>query len=535
MSPLSRTLVACAFFSFVEYAYWAALLLLVFQDGGASLAGLVLLVQLVPAAVLATPLGVIGDRLPRGRALSLAYAVEAAVLAGMALGLLLDVSLPWVVALSTVATVTVSVARPIHNAALPQLSHTPAALVRANSVTGLLDGVGVFVGPIAAGLLAQSVGYAIVPGLCAVAMLLAAALTVRLGLPAPQTQGADGGPASDVSWLAGVRAVRQDSAVFLLVLMAGISFIVIGSLEILGVAFATDQLDAGQGVQGVMIGAQGIGTFVGSIAAAGLALRARLSPIVTASLVAAGLPLLLMTVTSGLSPALVWLAICGFGLAMSSIAIRTLLQRSTDASVLARVFAVHESLAMAGLAIGAGVAPLCVAWLGAAWAYVPVGLGLIATALAAMPVLRRLDVRFVFRPDVLSALRRVTFLQPLHPPPFERLSQTATWVDIPAGDSVIVQGELGDAFYVVDHGRLSVTKDGQLLPYTMDAGESFGELALLRNAPRSATITAIEPSRLLRVDRDDFLAAVTGAADGREIARQVEEAFAARAAEGARP
>ena len=534
MSPLGRALLACALFSLVEYAYWAALLLLVFQEGGASLAGLVLLVQLVPAAVLATPLGVIGDRLPRGRALSLAYAVEALVLAGMALGLALDLDLPWVVALSTIATVTVSVARPIHNAALPQLSHTPAALVRANSVTGLLDGVGVFVGPIAAGLLAQSIGYAIVPALCAAAMLLAALLTVRLGLPAPQARDADG-ESSDVGWLAGVRAVRKDGAVFLLVLMAGISFIVIGSLEILGVAFATDQLDAGQGVQGVMIGAQGIGTFAGSIAAAGLALRAKLSPIVTASLVVAGLPLLLMTMTSALSPALLWLAICGFGLAMSSIAIRTLLQRSTDTRLLARVFAVHESLAMAGLAIGAVVAPLCVAWLGAAWAYVPVGLGLIATALVAMPVLRRLDLRFVFRPDVLSALRRVTFLQPLHPPPFERLSQTATWVEVPAGDTVIRQGDPGDAFYVIDHGRLSVTKDGQLLPYDMEAGESFGELALLRNAPRSATITAIEPSRLLRVDRDDFLAAVTGAADGREIARQVEEAFAARAADGARP
>jgi hypothetical protein len=250
--------------------------------------------------------------------------------------------------------------------------------------------------------------------------------------------------------------------------------------------------------------------------------------VVTVALIAAGVPLLIMAVTTGLPPALVWLAICGFGLAMSSVAIRTLLQRSIDARLLARVFAVHESLAMAGLALGALLAPLCVAWLGPTGAYIPIGLGLIATGLVATPILRGLDQRFVFRPDVLSVLRRVPFLTPLNPPPFERLSQTATWVDVPSGSTVIVQGEPGDAFYVIDHGRLSVTKDGEVLPYDLVDGEGFGELALLRDVPRSATITALEPSRLLRVERDDFLGAVTGAADGREIARQVEEAFNAR-------
>jgi MFS family permease len=330
--------------------------------------------------------------------------------------------------------------------------------------------------------------------------------------------------------LAGVRLVRRDGAVFLLLLMSGLSFIVVGSLEIMAVAFATVQLDGNETVQGLLIGAGGIGTFIGSLAAAGLAVRARLAPIIILALGLCGVPLLLMTLTHALPTALLWLAVCGIGLALSSVAIRTLLQRSTDGRLLARVFAVQESMAMMGLALGAVIAPMCVARFGAAGAYVPVGLGLVIVGIVATPALRTLDRRFVFRPDVLAALRGIPFLNLLYPPPFVRLSQTATWLDVAEGDVVVRQGDIGDAFYVVGEGRLSVTKDGRELPYAMERGEGFGELALLRDAPRSATVSALEPSRLLRIERADFLAAVTGVADGGEIAREVEEAFTSRAA-----
>jgi CRP-like cAMP-binding protein len=524
---LTRALTACALFSVVEYAYWTAVLLYAYQVGGPTLAGLVLLIQLVPAAALATPLGIVGDRLPRGVALSGAYALQGLALLVLAWLLWLDAGLFWIVTASTVATVLVSVARPIHNAALPQLSPTPKALVRANAFTGIADGVGVFVGPIVAGVLVQRNGYAIVPLLCALAMLVAATLTARLGLPVVSAD--DANADEDDSWLAGVRAVRRDPAVFLLVLMVGVSFIVVGSLEVMGVAFATDRLDGDASVQGLMIGAEGIGTFIGSLAAAGLAVRARLSPIIVAALVASGIPLVFMALTQAIAPALLWLAICGVGLAVSSVAVRTLLQRSTDAHLLARVFAVQESLAMLGLAIGAIIGPLCVVWFGAAGAYVPLGIGLVVFALAAAPVLRRLDRRVVSRPDVMALMRGVPFLAALRPPAIERLSQRAEWIDVAEGTVVITQGDRGDAFYIVDQGRLSVVKDGQRLPYDMDSGDGFGELALLRDVPRSTTITALVPCRLLRVERDEFLAAVTGVADGQEIARQVAEAFEARA------
>jgi CRP-like cAMP-binding protein len=122
---------------------------------------------------------------------------------------------------------------------------------------------------------------------------------------------------------------------------------------------------------------------------------------------------------------------------------------------------------------------------------------------------------------VVSAIRRVGFLAAMSPPSLDRLSQAAQWMDVTGGNVVIRQGDSGDAFFVVDQGRLSVAVDGATRVHTLGSGDGFGEIALLRDVPRTATVTALEPCRLLRVERADFLAAVTGSADGLRIAEQV--------------
>ena len=112
--PLTRVLVASVLYSIVEYCYWAGVLFLAYNLGGATLAGLVLLVQLVPAALLAPYLGSLSDRMSRGTALSLAYLVEAAFLTALAAAIWAEASLVVVVSLSTLATISVSIARPLH-------------------------------------------------------------------------------------------------------------------------------------------------------------------------------------------------------------------------------------------------------------------------------------------------------------------------------------------------------------------------------------------------------------------------------------
>jgi CRP-like cAMP-binding protein len=118
-------------------------------------------------------------------------------------------------------------------------------------------------------------------------------------------------------------------------------------------------------------------------------------------------------------------------------------------------------------------------------------------------------------------LRAVPFLALLPAYELERMAQRARWVETPAGTAIVTQGEWGEHFFVIEEGRCSVTVDGVLRDHELADGDSFGEVALLHVVPRTATVTALEPTRLLSIDAADFLAAVTGSADGHALAREV--------------
>jgi CRP-like cAMP-binding protein len=84
---------------------------------------------------------------------------------------------------------------------------------------------------------------------------------------------------------------------------------------------------------------------------------------------------------------------------------------------------------------------------------------------------------------------------------------------------------VGDRFYIVAEGRVSVMVDGQPRPGDLGPGTGFGEIALLHAVPRTATITAETSGRLLTLAADDFLAAVTGSPDGAAVAREIARAY----------
>lgn len=530
MGRLIRVVTAFALFGVVEYAIWIAVLLWAYDLGGAPLAGLVSVLQLLPAVLLTPLAGAFGDRLPRGTALALAYLVEAALLGATAVALRTD-SVAAVAVTAAAATTAISVARPVHYAALPALAPTPRALVTANSASGVADGMGAFVGPVLAGLVAAGAGPWTVAAAGAGGMLVAATLVLGLGLPGPMRK--DDSNASALSEAAaGVRVVSRDRPVMALLLLVGTGFLVAGALEVLGVSFADAVLGGGEEAAGLLVGAVGIGALVGALAAAGLAVRPRLAAPVVAGLVTAGIPLLAMAGAGSLPAASVLVAVCGLGSAFAGVAGRTLLQRSTDDVVLARVFAVQEAVTLAGLAIGAAVAPLLIEWFGPVRAYVPFGLALVGGALASLPLLRALDRRATFRPDVVALLHRIGFLAAMPPPALARLASRATWVDVESGTRVVVQGDTGDAYFVVSRGRLAVEVDGARRTHELTEGDGFGEIALLRGVPRTATVLAVEASRLLRVERDDFLAAVTGSPDGAAVAEGIASAHLARDARG---
>lgn len=522
---LRRVLGAYALYDFVEFSVWLAVILWAFDVDGAGLAGLAALIQLVPAALVAPAIASIGDRMPRGTALVVAHTLVALTCALTMAALWAEAPVPLVIAASTSATTAFAVVRPIHFAALPQLAASPDELVSANSLSSVADGTLRFLGPVAAGVVVAAFGYWHVLAIGTLLCLLAAVLCGRLRLGAPVADAEVGGLRAAFE---GIVALRGDWGSLALLLVLTVDFVLAGALDVLGVSYAQEVLGMEAAGVGLIVGSIGIGGLLGAVAGASLSRGRRLAPVVVAGGVVEGLGFAVVALIGALTPAVVVLAVAGTAGAVMLVSGRTLLQRATDDRVLARVFAIQESTTLLGIAVGAILAPVLIAWLSPQGAFVPLGIGCALLALTGVVFIRRLDARAVYRPQETSLLRAVPFLSVLPGYDVERLAKNARWDVVPPGTVVVRQGDPGRRFYVVAEGEFAVTVDGERRPLVLGPGAGFGEIALLHDVPRTATVTAETAGRLLVVEADDFLAAVTGSVDGRAIAAEVSALHLAR-------
>jgi MFS family permease len=269
------------------------------------------------------------------------------------------------------------------------------------------------------------------------------------------------------------------------------------------------------GESGVGILAAGFG--VGSIVAGGLTFalvgRIHLAAVAAAGALAWGLALaaVALVATAWLAPVL--LVVGGTGLAIVAIAGRTLLQRSVRDEVLARVFGVQEGLAMLGLAAGSVLVPALVALTGLLGAALVVAAILPVAVVLAWGRLARLDRVTAVPTREIALLRGSTLFRPLPADQLEAVARRTVWVTVPTGTVVIREGDPGDRFYVLAAGAVRVERDGRHLRDIVTVGDGFGEIALLRDVPRTATVTSTQETVLLTIERAAFLAAVTGHPD----------------------
>lgn len=527
--PLPRALWAFTCFSMVEVVAWVAVILYAYEEGGVGLAGAIAVLQLLPAAVLAPALGALGDRLPRSRALLWSHASVLASAALTSTALVLELPIAVVVVASALITITISVVRPIHFAALPQLSPGPRDLVSANALSSGAEGLSLFLGPLIAGFGVQRLGAA--PVLVGCTIAAAAAVLLCRGLPTTSRAAPTERPDEDQGWraaLAGVAMLRRTQGAVVLLLIFTTRFVIGGSIDVLGVAYADEVLGLGESAAGLIIGAVGIGGLLGGFAAAPVAMRPRLTSVVLAGGIGQGLAVAAVVAIGVLAPVVGLLALAGFAGAAMMVAGRTLLQRAADDAVLARVFAAQEATSLLGLSLGAAVAPILTERLAADTAFLVLGGGALLCTLAGAGSMRALDQVADVRAEEAALLRRVPFFSVLAPFELEQLARAATWLEVEAGTDITVQGEPGRHFYVVSSGELAVTVDGSLRPHVLGPGDSFGEIALLRQVPRTATITASTEVRLLGLDADAFLAVVTGSPDGHAVAAEVTAAHLLR-------
>src|ERR671936_559288 len=490
-----------------EYAHFVALGVFAYTAGGTSAVGIAGLVRMLPAAVVGPFAASLGDRFRRERFLIAIALLGSAALGGSAAAFFLGRNEAVVFGLGAVVGVASTLFRPALQAVLPSLARTPEELIAANAGTSTLESLGTLVGPVVAGVLV-SVWDAGVAFLVGSGVLLAAGvLLVRVRVEG-RIQVAAAGESARARELvtAGFRLVASAPKPRLILGLTTAQAFVRGCLNVLIVVAAFRLFGAGSGAVGYLTAAIGVGGLVGAFGAMTLEGRRLAAPFGIA-LIFWGVPIALIAASPHLAAALILLAVVGAANSVEDVAVFTLLQRIVPDELLTRVLGIVWGLAMGAVAIGSIAAPAVVAAVGSRTAFLVVGAILPVLSLIVWRQLVRID-REVRPPAVeLELVDGVPKSEPLSIAAKEHMAARLVEVPVAAGEVVIRKGDYGDRFYVVADGELEVSNG---LHSTAAHGDCFGEIALLRDVPRTATVSASVPSRLYALERDDFLAAVTG-------------------------
>ena len=502
-----------------EWAHFVGLGVFAYTAGGTSGVGLAGLVRLLPAAIAAPAAASFADRFRRERFLLALSLVGGVALAGSAVAAFAGVA-GLVYAFAAVVGISSTLIRPTLQALLPSLARTPEELIASNGATSTIESVGTLVGPLLAGVLIALAPVGVVFAVAAGIALAGAVLLTRVQVEgrARESQAERVGAYRELR--SGFEAIaRLPDTRRVLLLMVAQTF-VRGCLNVLVVVAAFRVLHAGAGAVGYMTAAIGVGGLLGALRAMTLQGR-RLAGPFALSLVFWGLPITLIPVHPQLAIALVLLGIVGAANSVEDVAGFTLMQRTIPQESLNRVLGVFWGLAMGAVAVGSFAAPGLVRAVGPRPAFLVVGLLLPVITVAVYRRLTALDSLMAPREE-LDRIDRVPMFAPLSLATKERLAAKLVRLSVAAGERVIRAGEAGDRFYVVDNGELDVDIGGR--NQKLHADDYFGEIALLRDLPRTATVTASTASELYALQRDDFLAAVTGHASAESAGQAVVDA-----------
>ena len=505
---------------FGDAVYFIALTVWAYDAGGIRAVGVWLALRYVVAA-LVVPLGSVLARVSAQRAMIgsdllrclLVVAAAACLYAGTP---------PWpIYVLGTVSSVLSNVSLPAQMALMPRLATTPDELTASHSVSSMLEGLAFFAGPAVGAVLLALTDIPTVFLVNAATFVWSALLVAGIQPPPSSRQlerrdvlGAEKArshgrsPGAWAEAIAGVKAIRDDRDLLMVASLVSLQTVVAGALIVFNVMIAIQVLDTNADGVGYLEAVLGLGAIAGGLFAIAHASHDRLAWDLRLGVLLWSLPLVLVAVIPEAFSAFIAMALIGFANAVVYVTYVIILQRRTPEAVQGLVFGAVGGLLVGAMALGSFATPYMIDWLGLRWALALVGVVVVGLVLPWSPRVRRLD-GVMAEPDGLALLRTIGFFQALSPPALDALARQLGERTAAPGEVILRQGETSDRFFVIEAGRVKVVQDGRELREE-GPGEFFGEIGLLRDEPRSATVTAVEPTVLRTLDREVFLPVVTG-------------------------
>jgi MFS family permease len=536
-----------------DWAYATAIVVWAYGQGGLTLVGIWGTVRLLLMAIVTPFASTLVDRLPRKMVMISTDLLRGGLVLLVAFLIYVDFNYVVILALGTLTALVAAPFRPAVAALLPSLVDEPEELTAANGAGSTIESLAFFVGPALGGLMLTiwSVPAVIVfNGLTfAWSAFLVSRIHVprhhlRTGIDAEAVAAVDTADADDVAGqgvaavaaaedpksegfltesMAGFKAILSDKDLRLVSGVYCAQTIVAGASIVYTVEMAVQMTSFGAQGVGYMDSMLGIGAILGGLVAIGRASKQRIATDFGWGVVFWAIPLLIAALGDAMWAALAAVLIIGFANPIVDVNASTILQRLTPDNVLGRVFGALDSGLIAAMALGSIVYPLLFHWVGLRWSLAILGVAVTALVLPTFGRLRRLDAMLGASTE-LELLSQIPLFSPLEPKSLEDIARQLKRREVRAGEAVITEGDVGDRFYILEFGRTTATHDGQVLS-SQGPGDPFGEIALLRDVPRTATVTADEDSVLLYLERDEFLAAVTG---NSEVAGRADDLIARR-------
>ncbi|HEX6888403.1 MAG TPA: MFS transporter [Candidatus Nanopelagicales bacterium] len=492
------------------------------QTGSAAAVAGIALSRWIPAFLVAPYAGVIADRFERRRVMLVCASLSGVVMFAMAGLLAIGAPVIALMGLSVIHVVLESPNRPAYGAMLPEVVGEKD-LSSANAVMNVLENVVVILGPLLGSLLIVVLDPA--PAMLVNASLFPIAVLLLTRIRSRSRGDAEAGGGALAQMRAGVSAVVADKLVVTLVLATVLCSSVYGAAAVLLPSLSEDLGTGGTGY-GYLLAAFSAGSILTALVTSRLAKRFPVGPLVVTALVVEALPFALLAIGVGPIGAAIALAISGAAMTIVDIVALTSLQQAVPTRVLGRALATMDAAIIAGIAASGGISGVVVDRWGLSTALAAIAVGFSLCALVCVPGFRgsarELALRATAVEGRVALLERLDLFAGASPAALGHLADVATEVQVPAGSTIITEGEAAEHLWILTAGELSAATAAVRFPDVAAPGY-VGELGLLRRAPRSATVVALTDATLLRIDGEEFLGVLNAAAPSSSLSRLADE------------